>query len=820
MAFVRAILDKLERVKTIQDGWMARCPCHDDSTASLHISVKQEKILLFCHGCGAAPAEIVASIGMEMKDLFLSDRPRKSSSKFEIIEVYDYLADDGKVAYQNCRVRTDTEPKTFLVRRPRKKGETGGGKDPKWVWKLEKDVTRYPYRLAELLAAPPGTIIWINNGEKSCNRFKANDLISTCSVGGEGKWPADPEFNGYFKGLKCVIIADNDPCLNPLQPRRPPVLCGQEFTKLRDCKSAAGPDHRYSTAGKCKNIVEPEVPAPLCGRLITDEPQKCLGKGGPKHSYNGLNHALDVQAKLTGVASDVRILTAVDLSTVCRIPKKGDGYDYFELGGSVDALLKLAAGASSTVLRGPWAGTDGAGNGSEPPAWPAMGPRGMTHDVVRDWWLAQCPPTIYARGQFYRYDNGLWTLTEEGLIKQEIDAIIDRLQSKELKATSGTLSSVFDKARARLFLASSRLDANPDFLVLRNGALHIPSRTLHPHRPELYATTGVGFDFDPKAEAPTWQNYLERLAKQMSDEQIGFLQEFVGLCATADNRFEISVWLYGTMGSGKGTFIDGVKAALKDRYCVLSLSNIDQSRFMLGDLPGKTLAICQEQPGGYSRSFHVLDQIISGEEIQIDIKHYKAITINPTCKVLFAMTDLPRAGSAGDGIFRRANVVEFPTLNIEKRDPGVKEKIKEEGAGILNWALDGLYRLRKRGRFIIPALVKRANTEFIGLSDIESAFVAECCDIGEELEARMARLPRNQRKGERSSVLYQAYSDWCKKTNHRPKSSTSIRPEWRRLGFVLYEIKGIEHWHGLKLKGEGSFEPLLGDVQEIEQYRL
>ena len=51
-------------------------------------------------------------------------------------------------------------------------------------------------------------------------------------------------------------------------------------------------------------------------------------------------------------------------------------------------------------------------------------------------------------------------------------------------------------------------DASSDHLVCRNGTLHIPTRTLGPHEPKLYITTGVNYDYDPDAKAPAWERYL------------------------------------------------------------------------------------------------------------------------------------------------------------------------------------------------------------------------------------------------------------------------------------------------------------------------
>lgn len=65
------LLDRLSGVKqTRPDRYQARCPAHDDRSPSLAITeTPGGTILLKCWaGCGAA--DIVAAVGLELKDLF------------------------------------------------------------------------------------------------------------------------------------------------------------------------------------------------------------------------------------------------------------------------------------------------------------------------------------------------------------------------------------------------------------------------------------------------------------------------------------------------------------------------------------------------------------------------------------------------------------------------------------------------------------------------------------------------------------------------------------------------------------------------------
>lgn len=64
------LLDRLERVKRSGRGWTARCPSHPDRSASLSIGEGNNGgILVHCFA-GCAPADVLASVGLTLGDLF------------------------------------------------------------------------------------------------------------------------------------------------------------------------------------------------------------------------------------------------------------------------------------------------------------------------------------------------------------------------------------------------------------------------------------------------------------------------------------------------------------------------------------------------------------------------------------------------------------------------------------------------------------------------------------------------------------------------------------------------------------------------------
>ena len=407
-----------------------------------------------------------------------------------------------------------------------------------------------------------------------------------------------------------------------------------------------------------------------------------------------------------------------------------------------------------------------------------------TEDELRDRWVERREsPTAYGQGEWRRYGNGFWVPIHQELINLEIDGVLEEAKPEKVRPTAGMRASVERLARAKTFVPDEIWDANTDVLVCANGVLEISSGTLREHRPEDYALGAVPYDFQAEAQAPVFYDFLMSTVP----EAASFLQEFAGYALTTDTSLETAVWLYGPPGSGKSTYIEAMRAALGPRAGLLGLADIQRSQFALADLPGKTLVVATEQPADYIKTTDVLNAVISGEAIRVEQKYKPAHVLIPRAKALWAMNDLPRIKEASSGLFRRVKVVPFPKLDVEP-DPGVKERIKGEGPGILVWALEGARRLRERGHFEIPDAVRGATDEFRIASDVPGMFVQDAC-ITSDAEGCE----------EQAQKLYESYRNWCQDNGHKPMSSTLVAREWARLGFRRRTLHGRAIWRGVKV---------------------
>lgn len=121
----------------------------------------------------------------------------------QLIEVYDYHDEQGRVVYQKCRY----EPKSFSWRRP------DINNPGQWIYNgALNGVQRVPYRLPELLSSNKDTPIVITEGEKDCDVLISIGFVATTLGSKEDcvKLLKTRGIQEYFRDRIIWLVADKD----------------------------------------------------------------------------------------------------------------------------------------------------------------------------------------------------------------------------------------------------------------------------------------------------------------------------------------------------------------------------------------------------------------------------------------------------------------------------------------------------------------------------------------------------------------------------------------------------------------------------------
>ncbi len=275
-------------------------------------------------------------------------------------------------------------------------------------------------------------------------------------------------------------------------------------------------------------------------------------------------------------------------------------------------------------------------------------------------------------------------------------------------------------------------------VAVANGLLDVATRELSPHTARYFNLASVPFAYDPATTQP--RRWLRFLADLWGDdpEPIAALQEWFGYVISGRTDLQKMLLLVGPTRGGKGTIVH-VLTLLVGALNIASPSLASlTTNFGLSPLLGKPLAVIADARLGRGDRHQVVEKLlnISGEDsVDVDRKFRDPWTGKLPTRIMMLSNELPNLGDASAAIVGRFIVLVLTKSWLGQEDTTLKSALADEAPGILNWALDGLARLEKRGRFTEPASSDDAVVTMRDVASPVAAFVRECCEVGPAHEA-------------------------------------------------------------------------------------
>jgi putative DNA primase/helicase len=376
------------------------------------------------------------------------------------------------------------------------------------------------------------------------------------------------------------------------------------------------------------------------------------------------------------------------------------------------------------------------------------------------------------RGDFHVYDGTCWPEAEDRTLSAELYEWLGR--AKYVKVTSKyesiedfaptkhKISDIVDAVKAighlparitpPVWMGDQVEIAATDVVAMANGLLHLPTRTLMPHTPDLFAHHSMPFGYDPDAPVPTrWSTFLEELWGDDFESQ-ETLAEVMGYILGGGTRQQKLFLLVGPKRSGKGTIgrvLTGLLGAHNTTAPTLASMT---SNFGLQDMVGKPLAVVSDaRLGSRTDGLIAVERLlsISGEDsITIDRKYKDPWTGRLPTRFLIMTNEIPRFTDSSGALASRFVILTTNSSFYGREDPGLTDALLAEAPGIFNWALAGLDRLTQRGYFELPATAAQALRHLEDLSSPVGAFVRDTCTVGPAFEIE-------------KDTLYTAWRSWC-----------------------------------------------------------
>lgn len=356
------------------------------------------------------------------------------------------------------------------------------------------------------------------------------------------------------------------------------------------------------------------------------------------------------------------------------------------------------------------------------------------------------------------------------------------------------LTASLAAAATMLRTLEDEFDTHPFLVTTKSGAIELGERVnLRPAHRDDRMTRIIDTTFDESAPALEFEKFVEKI---LPDPEVReFVRRFFGYCLSGDTSEQVVALFYGLGNNGKSTLINCVSHVLGDFHQTLPFSSFVRSDRRgggdatpdLAKLPGARLVTASEPEVGDRLSESLIKWMTGGERMTVRKLHEDYFDFTPQFKVILAFNSRPVIRGTDDGIWRRLLLVPFDR-KIGKDDVApVYAALEDEAPGILQWLCNGFELWRESG-LAVPERVRAATESYRTDFDQVGRFIAEWCETGkvEILE-------------ERTGVLWNAYTLWCRQAGEEPSKQKRFGDALRDRGYPASKSVGNRTRKGIKV---------------------
>jgi len=363
--------------------------------------------------------------------------------------------------------------------------------------------------------------------------------------------------------------------------------------------------------------------------------------------------------------------------------------------------------------------------------------------------------------------------------REDDSTIRERLSNHANKSESEQkLRAMLAIARTdpRVAVAQEQLDKHAHLLNTPTGTVDLRTGACKPHNQDDLLTRCTTARFDAEATAPHFLQFLNEIFNEDA-ELIAFVQRMIGYGATGYTSEQVLFFWYGTGANGKSVLAGAVQDALGLSYTMttapgLLLKRGDSHTTGLADLRGQRLVFSQEIDEGGKLAEGLVKQVTGSDRMRARWMYRDNFEWEPTHKINLVANHRPEIRGTDHAIWRRILLIPFLIqIPEEKRDRQLREKLREEGPGILNWIVEGAKQWYEQG-LNPPDSVLAATSEYRSESDPLSDFIEEGCVLLESAQVR-------------AGDLLEAFQKWAKREGRAELDAKGLKAR-------LHD-RGIQH---------------------------
>lgn len=357
----------------------------------------------------------------------------------------------------------------------------------------------------------------------------------------------------------------------------------------------------------------------------------------------------------------------------------------------------------------------------------------------------------------YEESEGIYKSDGASYIKNVVQ---ENFEVKEAVSTHLINEVIGHVQRSTLESRDIFTESNPH-LVLENCLFNVDTFQVEPFTPDYHALGKMSVKYDPSID---YRNSLfwRFINEILSSEDVIGVQEELGAILRKDYLTKKFSIYEGETDTGKSTLLNVIQALLgENSISNLSLQQIaSKERFYLSRLFGKMANIRDDMPKDIIKTAGALKEVTGRSRITGEFKFQNPFEFVNHAYIIVSCNQLPPFEDDDLAIFNRIKLRQFKNRYgghaTPDRDLERKLTTPEELSAVLNFALEGLKRLRDQGyNFSHEENETKTRDYYKRRSDPLWGFVEDRLDTSDS----EAFIPKEE--------LYNAFKEYCQ-TNSLP----------------------------------------------------
>ena len=408
----------------------------------------------------------------------------------------------------------------------------------------------------------------------------------------------------------------------------------------------------------------------------------------------------------------------------------------------------------------------------------------------------------------WRYEESDGVFRQDGAqyVAATLEENVGAFYSRSLK------QELIDRLKSANWADRDELGASlvEPLIACDNAVVNMQTGETHEHSPEHKLMSKVDVEYDPEAECPEIDAFLEERLEGDQDRIDSFWEAVA--CALAPGMpIDNFVIMHGPPGTGKSTMIKIIEALVGDENASSEgLHRLAHDNHAMAGLYGKKANLAGDMDGGEITRTRLLLQLSGGDTVTANPKNETPFQFEPTAEMVFSTNELPEFTSNLDPIARRLVPIEVPIeIPLEDHEPmhEVMARLASDSelSGALNRALEAYPRLLRQSEFSVNEglTLEQRREKYKLLEDPVEQFLQQMVD-----EDPTGEVPKQQ--------ALDAYIAWAKNVGAKPLDKGQLttklterdyidtsRPTAEKIG-LTGDRERVRCYSGIRLNPDGQ----------------